>query len=176
MHLTHRLQKAVWLKWTPLQKLRLQMDFQLARNLSALSRAQQEIAQALLHIDSLSDCINREIIMLPVQKQLSSWWLQPKQLFSRFRTCWRRNQMKGPVDFVRLKSPSSQRAENAPLVHRRPMSLSLIARSLTFRCLGDRVVLLKESLLVRATPLRRPPYEAVYGVMMSRDESERTSF
>ena len=39
------------------------MDFQLARNLSALSRAQQEAAQALLHIDCLSDCINREIIM-----------------------------------------------------------------------------------------------------------------
>ena len=36
---------------------------QLARNLSALSRAQQEAAQALLHIDSLLDCINREIIM-----------------------------------------------------------------------------------------------------------------
>ena len=39
------------------------MDFQLARHLSALSRAQQEVAQALLHIDSLADCINREIIM-----------------------------------------------------------------------------------------------------------------
>ena len=39
------------------------MDFQLARNLSALSRAQQEAAEALLHIDSLADCINREIIM-----------------------------------------------------------------------------------------------------------------
>ena len=39
------------------------MDFQLARNLSALSRAQNEISEALLHIDSLSDCINREIIM-----------------------------------------------------------------------------------------------------------------
>ena len=39
------------------------MDFQLARNLSALSRAQNEIAEALLHIDSLSDCLNREIIM-----------------------------------------------------------------------------------------------------------------
>ena len=32
-------------------------------NLSALARAQQETAQALLQIDSLSDCINREIIM-----------------------------------------------------------------------------------------------------------------
>ena len=53
---------AVWLKWTPLHSW-FPMDFQLARNLSALSRAQQEAAQALLHIDSLSDCINREIIM-----------------------------------------------------------------------------------------------------------------
>ena len=112
------------------------------------------------------------LCQLPVQKQLSSWWLQPEQLFSRFRTCWRRNQMKGPVDFARLKSPSSLRAENAPLVHRRLMNLSLIARNRMFRCLGGRVVLLKESLLVRATLLRRPPYEAAYGVMMSRDESE----
>ena len=39
------------------------MDFQLARNLSALSRAQNEIAEALLHIDCLSDHLNREIIM-----------------------------------------------------------------------------------------------------------------
>ena len=39
------------------------MDFQLARNLSALSRAQHEAAEALLHIDRLADCINREIIM-----------------------------------------------------------------------------------------------------------------
>ena len=39
------------------------MDFQLARNLSALSRAQSEISDALLHIDCLSDLLNREIIM-----------------------------------------------------------------------------------------------------------------
>ena len=39
------------------------MDFQLARNLSALSRAQNEIVEALLHIDCLSECLNREIIM-----------------------------------------------------------------------------------------------------------------
>ena len=39
------------------------MDFQLARNLSAFSRAQNEIPEALLHIDYLSDCLNREIIM-----------------------------------------------------------------------------------------------------------------
>ena len=50
----HRLQEAVWLKWTLVQKRRFQMDFQLARNLSALSRAQQEVAQALLHIVDLS--------------------------------------------------------------------------------------------------------------------------
>ena len=39
------------------------MDFQLARNLSALARAQEEISQAILHIDSLADCLNRETIM-----------------------------------------------------------------------------------------------------------------
>ena len=54
---------AVWLKWSPQQERWSPMDFQLARNLSALSRAQNEIAEALLHIDSLSDCLNREIIM-----------------------------------------------------------------------------------------------------------------
>ena len=39
------------------------MDFQLARNLSAVARAQEEISQAILHIDSLADCLNREIII-----------------------------------------------------------------------------------------------------------------
>ena len=39
------------------------MDFQLARNLSALARAQEETRKAFLHIDSLADCLNREIIM-----------------------------------------------------------------------------------------------------------------
>ena len=39
------------------------MDFQLARNLSALARAREEISQAILHIDSMADCLNREIIM-----------------------------------------------------------------------------------------------------------------
>ena len=47
------------------------MDFQLARNLSALSRAQQEVAQALLHIDSLADCINREIIMSAASSEVT---------------------------------------------------------------------------------------------------------
>ena len=39
------------------------MDFQLARNLSAIARAQEEISQAILRIDSTADCLNREIIM-----------------------------------------------------------------------------------------------------------------
>ena len=63
MHFTNKLLTAVWLKRTPLQERWFPMDFQLARNLSALSRAQNEIAEALLHIDCLSDCLNREIIM-----------------------------------------------------------------------------------------------------------------
>ena len=52
-----------------LQALRAQsrykqkMDFQLARNLYVLARAQEETLQALLHIDSSADCLNREIIM-----------------------------------------------------------------------------------------------------------------
>ena len=58
-----QLSSAFWLKLSSLQKLWLPMDFQLARNLSALSRAQNEIAEALLHIDCLSDYRNREIIM-----------------------------------------------------------------------------------------------------------------
>ena len=39
------------------------MDFQLARNLSALARAREEISQAILHIDSMADGLNREIII-----------------------------------------------------------------------------------------------------------------
>ena len=54
--------RAVWLKQTSLQRWFL-MDFQLARNLSACSRAPNEIAEALLHSDCLSDCLHREIIM-----------------------------------------------------------------------------------------------------------------
>ena len=63
MHFTNKLLTAVWPKRTALQERRFPMDFQPARNLSALSRAQNEIAEALLHIDCLSDCLNREIIM-----------------------------------------------------------------------------------------------------------------
>ena len=84
--------------------------------------------------------------------------------------------MKEQVDFVMLKSLSSQRDGNALLVHQRPMSLCLTARSLKFICLEDRVVLLKESHLVMATPLHRPLFVAAYGVMMSRDDGERASF
>ena len=105
------------------------------------------------------------LCQLQVQKQLSSLWLQPKQLFSD----------EGVVDFVMLKSLSSQRDGNAPLVFQRPMSLSPIARSLKFICLEDRVVLVKESHLVMATPLHRPPFVAAYSVMMSRDDGERAS-
>ena len=39
------------------------MDFQMAPSLSALARAQEEISQAILHIESTVDCLNREIIL-----------------------------------------------------------------------------------------------------------------
>ena len=80
--------------------------------------------------------------------------------------------MKGPDDFARPKYPSSLLAENAPLVLRRLMSLILIVKNQILRFLEDRVVLRKESPLVRDIPSRKLPYEAAYGVMMSRDESE----
>ena len=39
------------------------MDFQLARNLSAIARAQEDLSQSLLYLDSTIDCLNREVIM-----------------------------------------------------------------------------------------------------------------
>ena len=39
------------------------MDFQFARNLSAISRALQSISEALLHVGSSADCLNREVIL-----------------------------------------------------------------------------------------------------------------
>ena len=81
--------------------------------------------------------------------------------------------MKELVDSVMHKFLSSRRDGNALLVLQRPMSLSLIARSLKHISLEDRVVLLKESHLVMATPLHKPPYVAAYGVMMSQDDGER---
>ena len=153
------------------------MDFQLARNLSALSRAQNEIVEALLHIDCLSDCYQtvstaKLLCLLPVQKQLSSWLLQLEQLLFRCNTCWRHNPTKEPDDFARPKSPSLLLAETAPLAHRRLMSLILIAKNQITRCLEDRVVLRKESLLVKDIPSRKLPYEADCGVMMLREKSE----
>ena len=70
--------------------------FQLARNLSALARAQQEAAQALLHIDTLSDCINREIIMSAASSQATEQLVaSAKATCFRFRTFWRHSLMKG---------------------------------------------------------------------------------
>ena len=149
------------------------MDFQLARNLSALARAQEEIAQALSHIDSLDDCLNCEIIMaLRIQKQLSSWWPRPKQLFFRCRPFWRRSQMKEPVDYVMRKFLSSQRDENAPPVHLRPMSLT--ASNLRYSS-QEVVVSQRESHLVMAILTHKQPYVAAYGVMMSPDDCVKSS-
>ena len=45
----------------------------------------------------------------------------------------------------------------------------------TFALLLHLTDLTKESHLVKATPLHRPPFVAAYGVMMSRDDGERSS-
>ena len=39
------------------------MDFQCARNLSALNHALQTVAEAHLHIGDCTDCVNREVIL-----------------------------------------------------------------------------------------------------------------
>ena len=41
------------------------MDFQLARNLSAIVRAQEETSQTILQTDATVDCLDREIIAAP---------------------------------------------------------------------------------------------------------------
>ena len=150
------------------------MDFQLARNLSLhfpeLNKRQRKHCYILMAYQIVSTA--KLLCQLPVQKQLSSWWFQPEQLLCRFKTCWRRNLMKGPDDFARPKYPSSLLAENAPLVLRRLMSLILIVKNQILRFLEDRVVLRKESPLVRDIPSRKLPYEAAYGVMMNREKSE----
>ena len=83
--------------------------------------------------------------------------------------------MKELVDFVMHKFLSSQRDGNALPVHLRPMSLSLIASNLRYSSQEDRVVSQKESHLVMAIPMHKPPYVAAYGVMMSPDDGERVS-
>ena len=39
------------------------MEFQIARNLSAIGRAQEDVAHALRHIETIMDCLNREVIV-----------------------------------------------------------------------------------------------------------------
>ena len=83
--------------------------------------------------------------------------------------------MKELVNSVMHKFLSSQPDGNALLVLQRPMSLSLIARNLKYSSQEDRVVSQKESHLVMAIPMHKPPYVAAYGVMMSPDDGERVS-
>ena len=78
--------------------------------------------------------------------------------------------MKGLDDFVKLKFPSLLHVEYAPLVHQHLTHLCPIAQHPMGNYLKDRVAILKESPLARATHLRRLPYEAAYGGMMSIDE------
>ena len=60
--------------WSKKKHTLLHMDFQLARNLSALAQAQQEAEQALLTLTSWEIVsIAKLLSQLPVQMQLSSW-------------------------------------------------------------------------------------------------------
>ena len=81
--------EAFWLKES---RSRLQvsgMDFQLARNLSAIARAQEEISQAILHIDSMADCLNREIIMAAASSEATEQLLaSAKTTLLQVKTIW----------------------------------------------------------------------------------------
>ena len=57
-----------------------EMDFQLARNLSA--RAQEEISQAILQIDSTADCLSREIIMAAANSEATEQLLASQNKLS----------------------------------------------------------------------------------------------
>ena len=101
------------------------MDFQLARNLSALNRAQQEAAHALLHIDSLADCINREIIMSAASSEATeqlvalarSTLIQVQQMLSTQSDEGARRLREAQVSFIttrRARSPSAASHESEP--------------------------------------------------------------
>ena len=63
------------------------MDFQLACNLSAFARAQEEILQGILHIDSTADCLNREIIMAAASLEATEQLLaSPKTTLLQLKT------------------------------------------------------------------------------------------
>ena len=126
------------------------MDFQLARNLFALSRAQHEATEAFLHIDCLADCINGEIIISAASSEAT------EQLVNSTRATLVQLQnilaTQSDEGARRLRKPrylSLLLVENALRVLQRPMSLILTVKNQTWRCLAARVVLLRELLLVR---------------------------
>ena len=76
------------------------MDFQLARNLSALARAQEKIAQALSHIDSLADCLNRDHHGSCSSEAIEQRVASTKTTLLQLQTLLRRCLMEEPVDYV----------------------------------------------------------------------------
>ena len=128
------------------------------------------------HCSTLIACqiasIARSSCLLPVQKQLSRWWLLPEQLLFRCKICWRRKLTKELDAFARPKSPLLLLAAIALPAHRHPMRRIPTAKSQYNRHLEYRVVLRKDSLRVRDIPSRKVPFEADCGAMMLREKSE----
>ena len=147
------------------------MDFQLARNLSELSRAQDEIAEALLHIDYLSDYLNREIIMSAACSEATEQLVvSARATLVQVQNSLETQSKEGARRLRRPRLLSLPLAETAPPVHRRLMSLFLMAKNP--RRLEDRAVLRKESPPVTDIPSPKLPFEAGCGVMMLREKSE----
>ena len=89
MYLYSNSSEVFWLKGRRSRLRVSEMDFQLARNLSAIARAQEEISQAILHIDSMADCLNREIIMAAASSEATEQLLaSAKTTLLQVKTIW----------------------------------------------------------------------------------------
>ena len=145
------------------------MDFQLARNLSAIARAQEEISQAILHIDSTADCLNREIIMAAASSEAT------EQLLASAKT----NLLQVKNILVRQSEEGANRLRDAHIAfiterHERPSSTSASHESQS----DSHRSMLQQSggqscITERVTPSEGHSYEhtAIRGSLWRDDES-----
>ena len=150
------------------------MDFQLARNLSALSRGQNEITEALLHIDCLSDYLNREIIMSATSSEATEQLVvsartalvQVQNILETQSNEGARRLREAQVNFIATRPPVHLRLRTLFMI------VKMMVKSLINRRLRDIVVLRKGLHPVRDIPLLKLRFEAGYGEMTHREKIE----
>ena len=150
------------------------MDFQLARNLSALSRAQHEAAEALLHIDCLADCINREIIMSAASSEATeqlvnstrATLVQLQNILATQSDEGARRLREAQVSFIttRRERSSSTSASHESEPDGREPDMEVSGRQ---SCSTERITSSEEHSFAEL------PFVVVYGGMMLRGQSER---